>query len=467
MERTCTKNIGLSMNSESTSAFHYAIKGLIVTATGDLAAKFFSVITTLVILQNLVPYEYGIWRLLLSALSAFGLLGLTGVAGMFTADLSREIGHGHSRRARQLFMRFAGFFICMGVVAALALSLAAPLVSRVSGIRLTPYLWLLSTTLVITGIRRAFQAYFQAYQAPLHSQILKNVTGVTYLVGIFVWVVWEQLGVLGIVLSYVVSQALPVLLYIPYVYRTVHYTTPTEQHESVEPYNVRRALLGRGKWALAEDFASVMVSALWPWVTGYYLSISAVGLISLALLLISQVSSLVPIQYVYRSILPRMATDQRRVGEWLDRGARFTIWAHIVIGLLTLLGIWLFIPLFAPKYVPVIGLYQSLMLMLPWNAWSIVLTEWFYARQRQREMFAVNTIPGITSIIVLPLFLVTLEIAGFVVWYIATTVLSTLVIIWCIRRYDGGVISLRHVLWFDDRDVALLRSAVRRAMGKQ
>jgi O-antigen/teichoic acid export membrane protein/glycosyltransferase involved in cell wall biosynthesis len=440
------------------SMLRHAIEGIFVTATGDIVLKIFAALSTLLILHNLIPYDYGIWRLLLSALSALGLLGFTGVTGMFTADIARELGAGQQERARALLKSVTRFFTATGAVAAIALLVVAPIISRVSGIALTEYLDVLATTLLAAGFRQSYQIYFQAHLRPVASQVLKNSTTILYLIGIVLFITLLNLGVWGIVLAYTIANVVPVVFYLPSFLSYLEAgTTPRE------PYNFRRALFGRGRWAIAEDYVSALTSAAWPWITGYFLSIADVGLISLAMLLASQVSSVIPVQYVLRSLLPRMAGDVARVNEWLVRSMRYTLWAHIVVGLGVFCAIIVALPLVAPKYVQVIPLFGSLMPVLPFIAVGIVLTEWFYTNKRQKEFFIANAGPSIISMAFLPVLLIELGLTGYIAWYAINIILTDLSSLYFVRRGTSGALRLRSVPWPDTRDFEFLAEGIARA----
>ncbi|MBV9349407.1 MAG: hypothetical protein JO026_01520 [Patescibacteria group bacterium] len=441
---------------EKTNMFGQAVRGISITAFGNILLNALSVLSTLLILHNLVPYDYGLWRLLLSAMTAVGLLGLTGVTGMFTADIVRELGEERPENARFLLSRVTRFFLFTCLIAALALCIAAPIISRLSGIALTLYLYVLSLTVLATGLRQPYQIYFQAYLHPFAAQLLKNATTILYLLGIGLFVAFLNWGLWGLVAAYTLSQLIPVVMYAPSFFHVLKPRTMGAR----PTYNFSRAFFGRGKWALAEDYVAALTNALWPWITGYFLSISEVGIISLALLLMSQVSALVPFQYVYRSLLPRMTQERERVGEWLMRGMRYSVFAQVAIGACAWFAIALLIPWIAAKYSPVIPLFGFLFIALPVNGIGIMLTEWFYAHKRQREFFIASALPSIGLMILLPFLLLSFGLAGFVLWYILNSAATDAFSLWYARRDPVFPLKISLRILPDRKDFALIREAV-------
>jgi O-antigen/teichoic acid export membrane protein len=444
-----------------TNFLRYALEGMFVTASGDIVLKILSLLSTFFVLQNLAPYDYGIWRLLLSALTAFALLGFSGVTGMFTADVSREMGEGRMNTASGLLYRIAQYFTATSFLASIGLFAAAPLISMYSGINLTLYLHILAATLLFAGARQTYQIFFQASMRPFHAQLFKNITSVIYLAGVAALVVVAKLGLLGLVIAYTVSVIVPVFIYAPYVIRAI---AKNFNRTSISEYSFKKALFGRGKWAIAEDYASTLNSSLWPWITGYFLSISTVGMISLALMLLSQISSLIPIQYVFRSILPRLVSDAGRVGEWIVRGMRYTVWAHVVGGLGVAFAASVLFPVVIPNYVSATPIFTAFLLMLPFTACSIVLTEWFYAHKHQKEFFVVNVIPIAILLPLLPVFLHTLGLFGFVCWYALNPILTFMLSTWYIRRYSGISLRLGDIYYPDNKDEEFLSGLARKGL---
>jgi len=439
-----------------------AAEGFAITATGDLLAKVFGIVTTFIVLAWLTPYDYGLWRLLQSVVTGMSLITLSGVTGIIVADIARELGAGRTQAAQTVIWRTTQLFVSTGILAAGLLFIAAPVISTVSGINLTVYLWILALSIGIGSVFQVSQILFQARLQPIHGTISKNLGNIAYLMGIGFLVAQMNLGILGLVIAYGVSVSVPALVYLPYLLRQA--VRARSEHE-VGSYKLRDTVLKRGKWALANDYVSILVSALWPWITGYFLGIEAVGYAGLAIVLISQVFSLVPFQYILRAILPRFSDDAGRMQEWVQRGLRYSLWIHIIAGVAVIGAAALLFPILFPVYGPVIPIAALLLLSVPFRAMSAVLTEWFYATSSQKELFMSTAVPKLVALALLPPLLIWFGLYGFVAWYVLS---SDAVLIFRMRKVKRELnIRTDMVSLFkpDQRDWQLLRHALREITG--
>lgn len=445
------------MEREQQSLRRRAFEGIFFTSVGNITLKVLSIIATFAILHYLAPYDYGIWRLLLSVLSVCGLLGLSGVTGMLVADISREMGMGHTGIANAIIYRISQYFLVTAIFASGILYIIAPIITNVTGIGLTVYLRILAITLLAAGLRQTYQIVFQSRMQPVKAQVLQNAISIVYLVGIGIFIMYFNLGVLGLVIAYSASIALPVLVYAPWFLRDLR---GTFTQDDMSAYSFRKALFGRGRWALAEDYVSTLNNSLWPWVAGATLGIANVGIISIALMMFSQIAALVPIQYVLRSVLPRIVSDTNRLAEWVTRGLRYAFFSHISIALVAFVAATLLFPHLAPQYVGVVPLFAALLLSLPFRVYGIVLTEWFYAHRAQREFFIANVIPMVVMVAPLPFLLMWWSLLGFLIWYTALALLTALFTRAYIERLSGMRVPMFARLFPDEYDARFFTATV-------
>lgn len=450
------------MSKEKTMLRH-AAEGLAITFFGDSFYKLLGIITSFVVLAVLTPYEYGLWRLLQSVLSFMSIIALSGITGVVVADIARELGRGEKRRAYAVIWRCALVITIGSAVAGLVLVAAAPFVSAASKIHVTLYLWILAGSIVFGGITQVLQILFQARLEPLRALILKNASNLSYLVAIILLVPFLHLSLLGLVIAYVIATAVPVLLFIPYILRELRLVMRERERGA---YSLRDVLVKRGGWAIAGDYASIIESSLWPWIVGFYLSIEQVGYASLAIVIVSQVYSLIPLQYLLRSILPRFSDDAMRMNEWMIRSVRYSIWIHAVAAVTVLSAALLVLPRLFPSYAHAVPLACALLISVPFRAVGAVLTEWFYATLKQKELFLSTGVPRLVALVFLPFLVSHFGLAGFALWYI----LSSFSIIFMRFTFLGQNLRIplnpRSLFIPDARDIVLIRTAIARIRSK-
>jgi len=154
---------------------------------------------------------------------------------------------------------------------------------------------------------------------------------------------------------------------------------------------------------------------------GYFLSIEQVAYAGLALVIVSQVYSLVPIQYVLRGILPRLMDNRKHLDEWIGRASRYSIWFHGLAALVVFSGFTAASLWFFPHYAIVIPLVTTLLIAAPFRAVSAIVVEWMYAMRNQRELFLSTSLPRIFWLVLLPFLVMHMGMTGFAIWYLGSS----------------------------------------------
>jgi O-antigen/teichoic acid export membrane protein len=447
----------LSYMSTAKTMTRHAAEGFAITFVGDALNKVLGIITTFVILAVLAPYDYGIWRLLQSALSFMSIIALSGITGVVVADIARELGKGNKPRAYAVLWRALLILMSASGVATILLVVAAPFVSAVSKINLTLPLIILALSLLFVGAAQVLQILFQARLEPKRALILKNAGNVAYLLAIVLLVPYLGLSVLGVVIAYVLAACVPVLMFLPYIMRELRVVCKERDRAS---YSLKEVLLHRGGFALATDYATVLESALWPWIVGYFLSIEQVAYAGLAIVIASQVYSTVPLQYVLRGILPRFTDDPVRMEGWITRAFRHSLWLHLASAVAILTLVVVTVPLLFPAYAVAVPLVALLLIAVPFRAVGAVAIEWLYAVRDQRAIFISTALPRLLFLAALPFLLLSFGMTGFVLWYLGSSVSIILVRFALAGKRLNFSWSPRTLLLPDVRDKELLGNAV-------
>lgn len=448
--------------TDGKSMTRHAAEGFAITFLGDGLNKVLGVATTFLVLAVLAPYDYGVWRLLQSALSFMSIFALTGIAGVVVADIARELGKGDKPRAYAATWRASQILLAAGGVSAILLALAAPFVSRVSGIGLTPHLLVLAGSLAFAGVTQVLQILFQARLEPRRAFILKNAGNAAYLLAIALLVPYLGLSTFGMSAAYAIAAAVPVLIFLPYVVRELRVIRGARAKEA---YPLKEVLVRRGGWALATDYVTVLESALWPWIVGYFLSIEEVAYAGLAVVIASQAYSIVPIQYVLRGILPRLAADAARMEGWIARAFRHSLWLHLAAALAVIAVAALAVPALFPAYAAAVPLVAVLLLATPFRAVGAVAVEWLYAVRDQRSIFVSTAAPRLAFLVALPFLLEAFGLWGFALWYLGSSISIILVRFALAGSRLRFPRSISALLVPDARDRELLSRALRRPPG--
>ena len=447
------------MEPQSPSLFRQASRGIAASSGGDMLIKLAGFFSTAIILHHLAPYEYGLWQLLLSAVTAFSMPLFPSIAGMLVADASREIGAGRKVIANGILIRGSICFAALGTAAAVAMFIAAPFVTRTTGFQITFLLRLLATTLFESGIAQAYFLVLQTRLEFVHAQTMKVLTRASYLAGIVLFVMVLQDSLPGLVYAYVFCSFLPTILYTPYLIKLYRAMWKDRGEETWRDFF--KVIMQRGPWVFGSDVVSALSGTLSPWIIGYFLGVTELGIISIALLFISQVSAFVPVSYVLRSILPRTVHEPGRMHYWLMRSMKYSLWAHMTLGVLAIIALVIIAPLYFPQYVAAIPLCIILSVTLIFRALGLVAIEWFYATRRQKELFIASSIPGVATLILLVPMLAFFGLAGYIANNIISSDILILLRLQVIQRYENLSIHWSDFFTVDKQDWEFLNRVYR------
>jgi O-antigen/teichoic acid export membrane protein len=438
------------------SLFGQAFRGGIFTSGGDLLLKISGITTTVLILAHLAPYNYGLWQLLLSVVTLWDAVIIPSVSGMLTADVSRAYGVGDVDRANSILKYATVLFIGLGIVALVGMALFAPVVSA-SGFYFTPLLRVLALSLLAAALQQVYILVLQSRLQFALMQMVKVTVRVSYLAGIVLFMVVFNMGLEGLVYAYTIAAWAPIIIFLPHALRTLSSFIGA----NVQWVTMTRELWQRAKWVLASDYTGAGMAALQPWLIGYFLSVEAIGVISVATLLLSQVTAFIPIAPVLRSVLPRTAEDPERLRVWLTRSMKYSLWAHMIGGITAFFALQIILPVFFPSYVVALPLFAVWLVTLGMRGLATVASEWYYSAQKQRDLFFVSTLPKLATFIILPLLLWGLGLWGFVVWYILASDVILLSRLRHIRKKSGITVSWRDITIPDAQDREILFNVAR------
>lgn len=439
------------------SLYGPALRGLFSALGADVVLKVVGLAASIIVLQQLDPYQYGLWQIILGISVAFAVVTFPGIASMLVADVSREIGAGNHRRANGIIVKASFLFVVLSSIGAIAMFIAAPQIKAFSGIDVVDLARLLAVSVFAIGVRQAYALLFTSRLQFVHAQSIKGIDRIAYFLALVFFVLLGEGGFVGVAYAYTVASVAPLIIYAPYMVRMLMQSYAN--HEAGEWGPFRQAVFGRGRWVVGTDIINSGLSALWPWVVGFYLGVEAVGIIGIALLLMSQTSSFVPIASVLRAILPRTIDSAGRTKEWLMRAMKASLWGTITAGVVIFLAAAALFPVLFPQHTRVLPLFAALLLALPLRSVATTTAEWFYSSRRQRDLFFITSLPKALIFMTLPLFISTGGLLGYAAWYLISSDIILYARLRVVRKHTGYTEPLSALFRADAVDVELIERA--------
>lgn len=432
-------------------------RGTLYLSLSSSAARLLSFLTVIFVTRGLTLFEYGVVTLVLSVTGPVNSISGLGMDELIVADVGKSLGEGNRSYAKKLLLSFfkIRFFIII-FLGFLGWFFRIPLEARY-GPAITQYFLLVFILVLAQFFKNAFNLIFQIHQK--FGQL--STTGVAEVVVRFtaVIVLWKigALNVGTVLLSYILAAAIPILIFIPSIVRTIYYF----KNADVENYpnGVILPLLARhGKWQLFLDVAGNAISSVRYWLIKIFLSTEAVAIFGVAQSMYSAVASLLPLKSVIFPIIASKSNEPPVMKKLLTRSTKYSLLLYAGLTAASVFIAPFFISAFFPKYLAGIFIFQLMSLRLIFNAFSISQAPLLIVLKEQRYVFLLSVVNAISVLIFSPIFMVTLGLPGAVLEGLLTVFIIILMReIFLRRKYGFASVSLNTFFTVDEYDKMILK----------
>lgn len=420
------------MLQSKNTLFKNIVSASAIVLTSNILLKVVGFAATLLLLNAISVYDYGLWRLLLSILTLAGIATLPGLDSVISTDLGREAGVGNYARYKTLFLKAAALFFCLGVLVAVVLFFIAPILTQITGINITLPVRILAVCVLTSALVRIYGWAFSTNLHFFRAQSITFLNSALYLIflGIFVWHL--HMGLVGVALAYALASGICVVAFLPLVWSVLK---PYMSGAGDVTYSLWGMIRGHGKWSLVSDYADTIIGSMKPWILGYFVSIEAVGIFAAAVTLLSLLSNILPLNQVLSAVLPRESHNAQKTVFFANRSIKYTVWAYALMAAGVVAVGPILIPILLPKYEAAIPLLSVLLLTLAILPYSDISSTMLNILKAQKRTFAANTFARVVSVcMVLPVATRLLGVWGAVIDQILTTYLIVLGRVWFVRK---------------------------------
>lgn len=414
---------------EKNYLFKSIIMGGVVVGSSGVLLKFLVFGASLILLREISVYDYGLWRLLLSIIAVASLITLPGFDSAISADLASLLGQKRRSEYIATLRDFSIFIILLGVAVSVTVFFSAPLVTVVTGINVTTLLQILSIFAFVQVLNRLYGIVFSTQLRFLYGQALTVTSAGVYVMILFLLMSQKSLSLETLVFAYVASSIASLLAFSPVIFYLL------------KPFcglpHATNSLVGtlksHGKWAVLGGYADGAIGSLKPWFIGLFIGVEGVGIFSAATSLFSAASSLLPVNTILASILPRESADKKKMSFLVHKAFKYSIWAHALVAL----GIWgigtILLPHIFPQYVGMVPILALLVFSLPATTLSGLSSNVLNSFKAQKEIFTASMMARLLSFaIVLPMATFFFDAIGAAIDHIITASLIA------IKRYRAA-----------------------------
>lgn len=430
------------------------LKGTAVLTASSVVIRLISLITVILVTRHISLHDYGVYILFLSLLGPFNIFSGLGLDELITSDVARSFGEKQYSYGRRLLSDFLRTRVLILLLMAMSGWLFRDYLSTRYAIDFTQYFFFLVAYVGLQYLRNAAGMVFQITEkfSPLAWINIVEVLG--KLVMVIVLVLTIGLNLQFLILSNIITTAIVVLLFVPMAikfYRAIPQTMPYAGAV------ISSVIKAHGKWQMAINIVSSLMSTITYWLLKVFLSTEAVAIFSLAQSMFSALAALVPIKTIMMPIIARYGGDEQMISHLTERVTKYSL---MIFALIILSGFVLVVPMvhwFFPKYLAAISVFKILIFKLFFNAFAFTQVPFLYAHKNQRFLFGSAIFDALLVLAISPFLMQFWGVSGLVIESLMTLAIITAFREWYIRRrYGVKSITLKALFSFDKYDRVLL-----------
>jgi O-antigen/teichoic acid export membrane protein len=432
-------------------------EGSAISFFGNLALKFGTIASSIILLRYISVSDYGLWQILLSVVGFATLFTLPSLETLLIADLSSELGRKREDIYKAIFKQSSLLIFVLGAIGGVGLFFAAPLISYITGLEITLLLRILSASFILNPLQRS---YFLAFYSHLRYGLVhgtKIVHRGGYIILLVFFVLWLDMGITGIVLAHTLSVLFSLLFFFPFFLKICVSlkNIPQDIH-----YSLWRTFRTHGKWALVGDYFDDIAGSVRPWILGYFLGLEGLAVVTVAMNLYGEMVTVIPLNQILGPLIPReMEERKERMPFILERSIKYLFWFYAAAGVTAFFAAPPLVAVIFPQYVASMPLFRVLLPTLLILPFSMVFYYTFYALKAQKSLFLASSGVKLTfSFFALPLFVWIFRAHGVAVELISHSLTLAYARYAFLKKiYPEFMLRPRHLFLWDSDDRMLMK----------
>lgn len=424
------------------------------TARGHLfgaVVRGVAMISSFFVVATLSVYHYGLYQLVLTAMtvSASSIFNL--FDDIVSNDLARAFAGKRLSWAKRLFHEIAVFKLILGVLISAALFFGAGLVASYYGKDIASFIRIMSVLALVRMIRGTASMFLGVILsfATFGAGAMQEIIRLLFLVG-FWW--WGSFGLREVLLSSVFSSVI-ILAYTSFFF-VREYKTVLGGVPPVKEWLFPSIARSFGKWIFIRQGFSNAVKQLDVWFIRFFLNTEAVGLYTLVKNLLDMVQGFFPLRML-SGLLSWEVDNPERMTYIYRRVLKYFLWIGVAAALASFFFIPPLVSIFFPKYLHIMSIFRLMALTLPlfavYKFQKILLIVLREQKILTMRLLTETFITAIVWVIALPLIGLYAAVIVFAVTYIWRVSYFTLYL----QRHPFLSAKLKHLVTFDrdDREI--------------
>tara|TARA_B100000745_G_scaffold291347_2_gene231042 strand:- start:2901 stop:4271 length:1371 start_codon:yes stop_codon:yes gene_type:complete len=386
--------------------------GVAWTSLSSFLVKVIGLVYTAVVLSQISVYDYGLVELAMSMLPILGVFSLAGLQPVMVADLVSHKMKSDFYKMRYQFSSFVSLKILLGIFAFLILNTLVFFFKDSFPTVAVTMVQVLSFVFFAGPIRASVVLLYTIYHRFDVLAHFKLIEELFKLLLVSMFLIYMDLGPLGVVLAFVITDFVVMLVYLPgaLLLAPKYFNGMPWSIEGIA--NPMFAVRHHAKWSVFQSSLHQAGQNIRPWIIQFFLGTQAVGIYAVAMGLFQHSQSLAPVTKVLAPIVPEFKEEPKRLFRLLNNGLKYQILLLIII----VGGSTLFLPLlfshFFPGYIAALPLFFLLAFALIPDSFAKVYEAAFHTFRLQKSLFLANIVRMVSILIVLPLCVLVFGLYG-------------------------------------------------------
>lgn len=455
--------------SDNKSLTLEALKGTFFLGSWSTASKLIAIANSFIVLYLLSVYEYGLYVLVLSAVSMAEWILLENMDQLVITDIIIAKNQNNLQRAKRIYQEYFLFKLIAALIGFVVLLSGSNIIAQTMGyssiglfVKLGAFIVLIRGSMYFAQINLRINKKFNQMGAfTFFAETFKlAILGVVFFA--------FDPGIAKIILSLILSQGLAFVLLI-YVNREDFKFWFSNFKIDIRNLLLWKILRGHGKWNLFSGFIYKFNKNAKLWIVQLLLSTEAVAYYNFGKNLFSHLDGLVPVRVVLAQILPGIALDKRRLQRAFIDGAKYISLINIGAALAGIVAVPIMVWLLFPKYIISIPIFYIFLLSFVfYGGFSLVTDSILFALRQQKWLTYAPILKLFSLVIFSSLLLPIWGIYGMAAEFVITMFLNTVIMYFMtIKKLELPWWSFVKVFSYTPRDSEFLDALRRRFKSKK
>ncbi len=430
--------------------------GIAWNTLGTALGKIVIFANILLILSSITVYEYGLVELTMSIVSTIGLFMLPGLTSIVTADLGLERARHNHTKMKALFIEFFSFQLIIGFLAWALLFFGSSVIGYFTGNSLIDYYFkIVAFLFLLSPLRTASSMMPFVFVRHVDQAFFSTTEEVAKFVSLIIMLPILDRGADGVLYASVLAQVVVITVFAP---RTISALRTFWGVATDGTLPFWRLLRDHRKWGVAASYVGTITQNLRLWIIKVMLGTEAVGLFSFALGIVTQLTSLFNTAPVIGSYLPSIMHNRHKLHFLIIQMTRYQSLIGICVVIFSAVILPLIVPLIFPAYTQALTLLLLMLIIVVTGLVKALHLTVFVAFKQQRSWFLIEILRIVILLIVLPISVMTLGIAGIAVEVVA----SNMLIMWerwraLLKLLPEMKMNLKNMVYLNDSDKKIIQ----------